>query len=257
LLFRGETDHGLKAAKYRSADRGFQIFYKIKNETKSRFMNETLKDSVAAVLDPKIPFVHYCEIDLSSSNKDLESVNVASSQDWENYIDAYLLERNMQVAYGGYLEKRNIYNRSDYFNNSDVDRNIHLGVDFWAPEKTSVHAVLDGTIHSFQNNDNFGDYGPTIILEHEFDGETFYSLYGHLSLKSLESITLGQKIGAGDQIGWLGDASVNGDYAPHLHFQLILNLEGKKGDYPGVCSSEKMNWYAENCPNPLELFDLK
>lgn len=219
-------------------------------------MNHIPKEAVSAVLDPTISFDNYCKIDLSASNKDLLKIDVSSSQEWEKYIDAYLLNRNKKVAYGGYLEKRNIYKRSDYFNNSNVDRNIHLGIDFWAPAETSVHAVLNGTIHSFQNNDNFGDYGPTILLEHTFNGETFYSLYGHLSLKSIEHISVGQKIQSGDKIGWLGDATVNGDYAPHLHFELIRDLEGKKGDYPGVCSSEKVDWYSNNCPNPLDLLRL-
>lgn len=216
----------------------------------------SLSRKAARVLDPSYNWEKYCPIDLSISNEALREVNASSSDDWEKYILQYLAERNKSVAFGGYLERRNLYQRSTYFANQAEERNIHLGIDFWAPVETSVHAVLDGTIHSFQNNTNHGDYGPTIILQHELNDAIFYSLYGHLSLASLEKCELGAEVLAGERIAWLGDSKVNGDYAPHLHFQLILDLEGNSGDYPGVCSDEKMDWYQSNCPDPAVLLGL-
>jgi hypothetical protein len=44
-------------------------------------------------------------------------------------------------------------------------------------------AALDGRVHSFQNNDSLGNYGPTIILEHQVEDLTFYTLYGHFVVK--------------------------------------------------------------------------
>jgi hypothetical protein len=67
----------------------------------------------------------------------------------------------------------------------------------------------------------------------------FYTLYGHLSLDSLD-LTLGAVYKKGQQIATLGDSAVNGDYSPHLHFQVIKNMGTKVGDYPGVC--KKANW---------------
>ena len=198
----------------------------------------------------------YIKIDLSVTNDEIQKVDASSSTDWEKYIEAYLEKNGKKVAYGGYLERRNLYQRSDYFKNASDNRNIHLGVDFWAPADVEVLAILDGKVHSFQNNKNFGDYGPTIILEHESNGETLYSLYGHLSEESLENLSVGKEFSAGEVIGWLGDASVNGDYAPHLHLQLIRNMEGKSGDYPGVCAEPNLEWYTKNCLNPLEFMEL-
>ncbi len=217
---------------------------------------EGLAKKAATVLDPQISKTDYCAIDLSVSNDAIQNVDASSSDNWELFIDGYLNERNKKVAFGGYLERRNLYQRSAYFANQKEERNIHLGVDLWAPEGTSVHALLDGKIHSFQNNQNHGDYGPTILLEHIIGETKLYSLYGHLSVDSLSGIHEGARISAGDRIGWLGDASVNGDYAPHLHFQLMLDLENNWGDYPGVCSEAKLEWYAQNCPNPLLLLGL-
>ena len=163
------------------------------------------------------------------------------------------------MAYGGYLEKRALYKRSSYFlteENPLKERNIHIGLDIWAPATTKIIAPLEGIIHSFQNNQNVGDYGPTIILEHQLEDFKFYTLYGHLSIQSIENCQIGNPIEKGDSFASLGDPSVNGDYAPHLHFQLILNLENKQGDYPGVSSAADLNFYQQNCPNPNLLLKI-
>ncbi|MCT4698941.1 peptidoglycan DD-metalloendopeptidase family protein [Tenacibaculum haliotis] len=209
------------------------------------------------VIDSSITFEEYIPISISSENKQL-NFDVASSSEWEIYIAQYLKEKNAKVAFGGYLEKRDIYNRSEYFTKQlkENQRNIHLGIDLWCDANTAVLAVLNGEIHSFKNNTNHGDYGPTIILKHTFGDRVFYSLYGHLSEDSLNNLSVGDKVSQGKKIAVLGDNSVNGDYAPHLHFQLIIDMEGNLGDYPGVSSEKTLNFYKENCPNPNLLLKL-
>lgn len=211
------------------------------------------------VIDASIDYKHYIPISISlENNKDLRGFDISSSRAWEEYLTYYLDKQEAEVAYGGYLEKRDIYKRSTYFNNKkpNKERNIHLGIDLWTKVETPVLAVLDGEIHSFKNNTNFGDYGPTIILKHSINGMEFYSLYGHLSLESLSNIKENQKVAKGDIIGTLGSYKVNGDYAPHLHFQLIKHLEGREGDYFGVCAEKDIIFYEENCPNPNLLLKL-
>jgi len=218
---------------------------------------KTLSSPTSAVIDPTIPIEQYVKIDLSSFNTELQHFDTTSSREWERYLDNYLKGKQATVAYGGYLEKRNLYQRSKYFSSESSDRNIHLGVDLWIDAGTSVHALTDGEVHSFQDNQNFGDYGPTIILKHETDGQIWHSLYGHLSRESLEGLKVGKKVNSGDQIATLGSATVNGDYAPHLHFQLILDMQNKKGDYPGVCSKDDLAFYRKNCPDPKLVLRLK
>lgn len=209
------------------------------------------------VIDASITFEEYMPISISSENKQL-NFDVSSSLEWEIYITNYLKEKKAKVAFGGYLEKRDIYNRSEYFTKQSKEnqRNIHLGIDLWCDANTAVLAVLDGEVHSFKNNTNHGDYGPTIILKHTVGDRFFYSLYGHLSEDSLNNLSVGDKVSQGEKIAVLGDNSVNGDYAPHLHFQLIIDMEGKLGDYPGVSSEKTLNFYKENCPNPNLLLKL-
>ncbi len=213
---------------------------------------------VHPVLNPQISKKDYVPLDLSIHNKDLQAINVSSSKDLEAFIWDYMELAKAKAAYGGYMEKRNIYKRSQHFNqfNPDTDRNIHIGIDLWIEAGEPIFAPLDGTVHSFRNNNNFGDYGPTIILQHNLQGHSFYTLYGHLSLSSLSDVEIGKEVKMGQRIGSLGTAAVNGDYPPHLHFQIIRDLQGYCGDYPGVCNPKEMEFYQINCPDPDLLLRL-
>jgi len=212
------------------------------------------------VIDKTFSKSDYTEIDLSASNHKLNEINVNAPKEMEDYISGFIKARNAKVAIGGYLETRNLYKRSKYFNKQtdpNDERNIHLGVDIWAKSGTKVLAALDGEIHSFKNNTNYGDYGPCIILKHSVEETVFYTLYGHLSLTSIQNIQTGHIVKQGDKIAQLGDSSINGDYAPHLHFQIIKDMQGNFGDYPGVSSLNQLNLYKENCPNPMKLLGIK
>jgi len=207
------------------------------------------------ILDSEIPYRGYTSLDLSDGNKDLEGYNIIDPTECQAYIDRILKQNNAQVAYGGYLEKRNLYRDKLGFG-GEAERNIHLGIDFWAAAGTKVLVPIDGIVHSFQNNATSGDYGPTIILEHKIEEMVFYSLYGHLALASLNGLKTGKAYKQGDVLATLGTSDINVNYAPHLHFQLIKDMEGKKGDYPGVCSEQMLEYYSKNCPNPTLLLKL-
>lgn len=197
----------------------------------------------------------FVRLDLSVDNENLNHINVSDANELERYIWNYIKTNNAKVAFGGYLEKRGIYNRSSHFNqqNSETERNIHLGVDLWIEAESPIYSPLDAEIHSFKNNSNYGDYGPTLILKHKIASIEFYSLYGHLSLASINDKAIGQTIKRGEQIATLGTVEVNGDYAPHLHFQIIKDLQTYKGDYPGVSNIKELDFYKVNCPNPKVL----
>jgi murein DD-endopeptidase MepM/ murein hydrolase activator NlpD len=224
----------------------------------SVFLNQ-ISSKPLYVLNSKIPFQTYIPLDLSITNFELKTINISSSNELETFVFDYLKRNKARVAFGGYNEERNIYQRSTFFKQKDADteRNIHLGMDLWITAGTPVFAPLDATVHSFKNNLNFGDYGPTIILEHKIQGVKFYTLYGHLSLKSIENLKVGQTFKQGEQLATLGDAKVNGDYPPHLHFQIIKDIQGFKGDYPGVCSKKDLQFYLNNCPDPNLLLKLE
>lgn len=210
------------------------------------------------VIDASIDYKQYASLNLSVTNEDLKKIKLDDETDFENYIENYLAKHDAKVAFGGYFEIRNLYKRSTIFNKTNTDeRNIHIGLDLWIKSETKVLAAVNGVVHSFNNNIGIGDYGPTIILEHNIDKQKFYTLYGHLSVESIAGIKVGTLVTKGQQIATLGDASVNGNYAPHLHFQIIKELLNSYGDYPGVCSNKDQEYYLQNCPDPNILLKIK
>ena len=211
-----------------------------------------LSQTPIRVIAPTVDFDAYIPIDLSKDNKALENFDTSSSQSWLAYINQYLQDRNKSIAFGGYLEIRSIYTRSTHFETKNTldSRNIHLGIDLWCAAETPVLAAFDGVVHSFKNNTNYGDYGPAIILEHCISNVTFYTLYGHLSIASVKGLRKNTPVAKEQIIGYLGGADVNGDYAPHLHFQIIKDIEHYEGDYPGVSSQKDLAFYSANCPDP-------
>jgi murein DD-endopeptidase MepM/ murein hydrolase activator NlpD len=167
-----------------------------------------------------------------------------------------LAKAQARPSYGGYGEDRSVYTQTLFAPEDEEPRTVHLGLDIFAPAGTAVFTPLPAHVHSSRINDNPGDYGPTIILEHAIDGGAFYTLYGHLSRESLKGLKPGAAFMAGEQIVSLGTRNENGGWPPHLHFQVILDLKGKRGDYPGVCKrSEREHWLAL-CPDPRPLLGL-
>lgn len=218
-----------------------------------------LTSGFTPVIDAGFSLEDYQHIDLSVNNAALSQAQLDSPEAFQRYLDDFLLKHSKKIAFGGYNEHRGLYKRSGLFSaaqEEDLIRNIHIGMDLWAPAGTAVLAVLPGKVFSFQDNDNFGDYGPTIILEHKTEGRKFYTLYGHLQRESLQSLQVGQVVEQGQKIAALGDASENGNYAPHLHFQIILDTEGNEGDYPGVANKKEIAHYLANCPDPNLLLKI-
>jgi murein DD-endopeptidase MepM/ murein hydrolase activator NlpD len=192
-------------------------------------------------------------LDLTAANPRLNAAVVADTGRFTDFISQELASRYADFGIGGYGEHRTVYSRSSVFDgeaNGDEPRRLHLGTDIWGPVDTAVYAPLDGVIHSFAFNNQYGDYGATIILTHEAGGQTFQTLYGHLSLKDLDGLETGRKIKKGNKIAHFGPPEENGHWPPHLHFQIILDLGRRFGDYPGVCKYSEQEQWLKNSPDP-------
>jgi hypothetical protein len=82
------------------------------------------------VIADSISLNKYVALDLSVLNRNLSKESLADSADFENYIENYLTSHNAKVAYGGYNEERNLYQRSTIFKDEETEeRNIHIGLD--------------------------------------------------------------------------------------------------------------------------------
>jgi len=189
------------------------------------------------------------KLDLSKDNQVLSTIDVNDEDEFTQFIFDQLASADAEVGWGGYGENRGLYARSDLFSDEEA-RTLHLGIDIWAKAGTPVYAPLEGKVHSFNNLAVHGDYGPVIILEHAIGGATLYSLYGHLAQRSLEGLRVGQWIKQGELFAWLGEYGENYHWPPHLHFQLMWDLQGHSGDYPGVAKLSQRQEFLDNCPDP-------
>lgn len=191
-------------------------------------------------------------LDFTERNPELAGL-LQDTQGFISWVNQKLKAAGARYGIGGYGEHRTVYSSSAVFDPElpgEEPRRLHLGTDIWGRPHTAVMAPLDGIVHSFGFHNRLGDYGATIILSHALDELHFYTLYGHLSLNSLKNLQEGEHIEAGQVFAEFGIPSENGQWPPHLHFQLICDLRGYKGDYPGVCKfSEKEQWLA-NSPDP-------
>ena len=135
---------------------------------------------------PVVPFDAQKEkiaaLDLSPNNLNFTAKDYESTESLNNFVEREKVKTGAAYLIGGYAEYRNMYLRSSLFDTNvqpdivmaEEPRNIHLGIDVWGPVDTKVSAPLGGMVHSFAFNDHFGDYGATIILQHQLNSYNFF-----------------------------------------------------------------------------------
>jgi len=173
-------------------------------------------------------------------------------------VDQVMVAAGTEFAFGRWGEPRELYS-SELFDNDAGERVeprvVHMGIDVFCKAGTPVYAPLDGRIHIKANNKAELDYGPMLVLEHETtNDEVFYSLYGHLSLAGVSHVDEGQTVSAGERIATVGSPPENGNWPPHLHFQLILDLLDLGADFPGVSLHSEQDKWLELSPFPAMFF---
>lgn len=208
------------------------------------------KTKISSVVDFDPSADHLHPLDFTATNLELIDEILDDTTLFSAWTALQLEASKSRYGIGGYDEHRTIYNRSAHFDTGEEPRRLHLGVDIWAAAGTPVYNFYTAEVHSFANNDQFGDYGGTVILKYQLDDLTIHALYGHLSTSSLSGLNEGMIIPTGHQFATFGIPEENGHWPPHLHFQLIWDMEGKKGDYPGVCQFSIKTTFLANCPDP-------
>ena len=208
----------------------------------------------ASVLPPELAGSPHTVFDLSVGSRWLGTTGDLDARGWTNLLFRHMRAVGATVGIGRYDEARRWYD-SDAFAIQGEDglerRTVHVGIDLFAEPGTPIHAPCDAVVHSFRDNDARLDYGPTIVLRHEA-GEVgaWYTLYGHLSRDSLTGLRPGREIAAGEEIGRIGPYPENGDWAPHLHFQLMTDLLGREADFPGVAPPSQREVWLSLSPDP-------
>jgi murein DD-endopeptidase MepM/ murein hydrolase activator NlpD len=246
------------------------MFLDIKRYAYLQFMNSVLENvlqknqpNFRSVVDFNAAADKLLLLDFTAANQELSTEMIADTAIFSTYINNKLSTANARYGIGGYGEDRLLYKRSNHFKVSEsskvspmggdfegaASRSIHLGIDIWGAAGTKVFVPIGGTVHSFAYNDNYGDYGAAIILQHQLDTIVFHTLYGHLSLADLSTMQEGKYISRGELLAHFGEPNENGDWPPHLHFQIIEDMRISRGDYPGVCTISEKGKYLKNCPD--------
>ena len=157
--------------------------------------------------------------------------------------------RSGEFGIGRYNEKRPGMYSTELFTSGVAPRDIHIGVDLAAPVNAPVYAFYEGRIFLTAVNSAAGDYGGTIITEHDLGGRLIWALYGHLSHRSVTHRKSGDHLRRGDVLGWLGRKEENGGWNPHLHFQLSWQRP-EKCDMPGAVNERDLPEALRVYPDP-------
>jgi peptidoglycan LD-endopeptidase LytH len=221
--------------------------------TLSTLLRKQKKASVIPFDPDSEPVVKF---DFSDNNSELDALDPADTEMFTRWLFGKLEKAGSRIGIGGYGENRTIYRHSSLFSEGAV-RSFHLGIDLWVKAGTPVMVPYPALVHSCRNNKGIGDYGPTLILEHTLESIRFYTLYGHLSGDSIETKKAGDFLEAGCRLGSVGESFENGNWPPHLHFEVISDLQGRQGDFPGVCAFEEKERYLAICPDPNLILKLK
>lgn len=88
----------------------------------------------------------------------------------------------------------------------------HNGVDYSAPQGTSVLSVGDGVV---ETAGRLSGYGNLVQLSHSNGKSTVYAHLSRIDVRAGQRVTQGQRIGAVGATGWAT--------GPHLHFELRIN----------------------------------
>jgi len=232
------------------------------HQNKNKFTKWTKSKKFSITeLFPEINKNKFFKIDLSIGSEWIGGRNEIEDLDvFQFKIECLQKKHSDKIIAGGYLEPRSIYTSNNYEkigNYGSESRTVHLGLDFWLPPKTKVCAMFDGEVITAVNDKGHKEYGGLVILKHTTEDMEFYTLYGHNTVDSVLKNKVGSKVKKGDVIAEIANYPENGNWATHLHFQIMLSMLDYETDYPGVCFYNQIDVWKDLCPDPNLLFKSK
>jgi peptidoglycan LD-endopeptidase LytH len=113
----------------------------------------------------------------------------------------------------------------------------HWGWDFYAVSGTPCFAIADGVIEAvYGHTSDTGSFGRVVVLKFSIALKDLYAAYCHLSN---ETVKIGDKVQAGDQVGFTGNsgnASSMKGLDQHLHFEIRTSVRPPPGGEPSRLS---------------------
>jgi murein DD-endopeptidase MepM/ murein hydrolase activator NlpD len=112
----------------------------------------------------------------------------------------------------------------------DNNRRAHHGIDIFAPRNTPVLAAADG----FVSHVGTSNLGGNIVWVWDPDrGQSHY--YAHLEK---QAVTVGERVKAGEVVGYVGNTGNARTTPPHLHFGIYSRGEGPIDPLPFVAGAK-------------------
>ncbi|GEM_PF-3918020 len=90
----------------------------------------------------------------------------------------------------------------------------HTGTDMFGNPGTNIVAVYPGKVVQAINA---GSYGNHVVIEHNYNGFKFYTLYAHMTAGSLK-VKTGQEVQQGQVLGIIGQTG--NAFGIHCHFEV-------------------------------------
>jgi 4-aminobutyrate aminotransferase-like enzyme/Ser/Thr protein kinase RdoA (MazF antagonist) len=200
------------------------------------------QDQIHPILNDEISSKNHMVFDLSLVNSEVKFSK--SSNDWGKvipYIYKNLKNNNKEIGISRHNEVRLDYTNAQI--NSFNTPMVHLGISLFLNPKTPIYSPIDGTLVSLTRDNAFNNY--EIILEHQFGEENlrFYTMYKNISKDAIKEFKIGIIVKKGNLLGYVGRLENNDIPLSYVHFQITLDLLGKKEKIPSkIDTSQKKIW---------------
>lgn len=151
-----------------------------------------------------------------AAQKAAEEAAAAAQQ--QQYWDTYTASIDYSAYSGGTLTYPLDPDVYSYVSSGYGWRNLngidefHLGIDLACAAGTTVRAAASGTVVRSQYHYSYGNY---VLIDH---GSGLSTLYAHMSSNN---VSVGDFVGAGETVGWVGLTGRTFGY--HLHFETRVN----------------------------------
>lgn len=234
-------------------------FEPVKGGRKVEYWLEANAHLFHKIIRPQVSAPRVTVFDFSATGADARLATSAGGAAFDAYCDDKISNDESEYGIGRYGEKRVIY-KGDAFQLAAPQqrRDIHIGIDVFALAGEPVHAPLPGRVAYLYDDAVAFGFGPTILLEHQTDeGIVFWTLYGHLTRALFNRLKVGQAIAAGEIFASFGARSENGEWPPHLHFQIVTDHLGLEGRMHGVGSDVSWDVWRAVSPDPSVFFGLQ
>lgn len=208
---------------------------------------------IGCIVEPDLKMGNVPIFDLSVGSSELG--NLLESDGTGQKLYARMQAAHSPIGIGRYNEARLLHTSIERFvegNDGPQWPTIHLGLDLFMAAGSPVYAPLAGIVHSLSSNDEAPGYVPTLVLQHTVAHGTltFYTLYGNLSLDSLDSLYTGMPVEKGAQIAHISDYPSHDGLPSHLHFQLISDMLDRQDSFPAFALPDERDVWLSLSPDP-------